>query len=198
MIVGALLQMLFSQKELFAFFNTHYTGWLDPVMYYVTCMGTGQVITALLLLLMILPPFRNWWFFITATLCNLVPFLLQQWLKSYFDCPRPLNYFHQAHWIHFSADWPELFHRSFPSGHSEGAFSFFCFLSLLLTDKNKKLGILFFILAIGVCYSRMYLAAHFFEDVYAGSLLGGAVTTVIFSIMNKYRDRIVWKRGKNR
>jgi membrane-associated phospholipid phosphatase len=39
-----------------------------------------------------------------------------------------------------------------------------------------------------VGYSRMYLAAHFFLDVYVGSILGTVFTTVIFAMMNKYRQ----------
>jgi membrane-associated phospholipid phosphatase len=91
--------------------------------------------------------------------------------------------------MHYRPEWPVLLERSFPSGHSEGAFSFLCFLSLLLPYRYNKLGILFFLLALTVCYSRIYLAAHFFEDVYAGSIIGTVATTLIFSFMVRYKKQ---------
>jgi len=78
-------------------------------------------------------------------------------------------------------------------GHSTGAFSFFCFLSLILTARYKAFGLLFFLLALSVCYSRMYLAAHFFDDVYAGSILGTTLTMLMFSIMNQYKSKFFKK-----
>ena len=59
--------------------------------------------------------------------------------------------------------------------------------------KYNKWGLLFFLLALSVCYSRLYLAAHFFDDVYAGSIVGAVTTTLIFSVMNKYKDRFFKK-----
>ena len=187
--------MLFSQKELFAAVNTHHTAVSDVLMYGATWMGTGQVVTASLLFLMVLRPFRNLRYFVFAALCNIVPFITQQLLKTYFDCPRPLNYFHHASWIHIQPWWPELYHRSFPSGHSEGSFSFFCFLSLLLPAKYHRFGALFFVLAITVCYSRLYLAAHFFEDAYAGSIIGVTLTTLVYSVVSRYQHVFTRKQA---
>ena len=91
--------------------------------------------------------------------------------------------------MHYLASWPSLVNNSFPSGHSEGAFSFFCLASLLLPEKYSRFGFLFFMLALGVGYSRIYLTAHFFEDVYAGSIIGGIVTTIIYSFMYQFKAR---------
>ena len=195
-IIGGLLQMIFTQEQLFAAINTHFNDPLNFILYYTTWMGTGQVITLCLLLLMFLKPFRNLWYFAAASVCNLIPFFTQQWLKSYFDCPRPLYYFHEARWIHILPDWPVLMHRSFPSGHSEGAFCFFCFLSLLLPEKYYKVGAVLFVLALAVCYSRLYLAAHFFEDVYAGSIMGAVMSMLLFAVMKKYKSRLMWPKNK--
>jgi membrane-associated phospholipid phosphatase len=192
-VAGGIALMVFSRQVLFATVNTHYTDIADTVMYYITCMGQVEVIIPVLLLVFFIPAYRNWWYIISALLCNLVPLLIQQMLKVYFSHPRPLFYFKHAKWIHFLHSWPELLQWSFPSGHSEGAFSFFCFLSLLLPAKYNKLGFLFFLLALSVCYSRLYLAAHFFDDVYAGSIVGTVVTTLVFAVMNKYKDHFYRK-----
>jgi membrane-associated phospholipid phosphatase len=55
---------------------------------------------------------------------------------------------------------------------------------------TKKFGALFFVLAMGVGYSRMYLAAHFFSDVYVGSVLGTGITTIGYLLMEQVKDRM--------
>jgi len=141
-----------------------------------------------LLGLLLLRRFRNWWYFFTALLCNIIPFFIQQALKTLCDSPRPFKYFHYGTWIHHLYKWPYLTDRSFPSGHSAGAFSLFCFLAFLLPARYRAAGFFFFLLALSVCYSRLYLAAHFFADVYAGSIIGTVITTLMFFVMNKYKD----------
>ena len=192
--LGGILLFFFGKEYLFFAINTHYSDIGNMIMYYTTWLGEAVVIVTVLLLLLALPYFRNWWYFITAVLCNVLPLLLQQGLKEYFKWPRPRAFFHDSPLMHYLPDWPSLVNNSFPSGHSQGAFSFFCFLSLMLPARYSKWGLVFFLLAISVCYSRIYLAAHFFEDVYAGSILGGVTTTIIYSIMYQYKDRFFNKK----
>jgi len=188
-MVGGLLLWNFTRLELFAGINTHYNATADVVMYYATWMGQPEVIIPSLLALMSIQSLRTRWYFVTATVCNIIPLLVQQVLKAMLQHPRPLRlYGDNRSWIHYLDTWPQLTGRnSFPSGHSEGAFSFFCFLSLLLPAKYRFFGLLFFMLALMVAYSRIYLAAHFFEDIYTGSLIGAFTTTLLFAVMN------VWK-----
>jgi membrane-associated phospholipid phosphatase len=193
-VAGGILLCAFSQRQLFAAINTHYTPILDTVMEYATMMGQVEVIIPTLMLLLLLPGCRNLWYFVTATLCNLAPLGIQQLLKSWFDTPRPLAVYHSAKWMHLVNDWPLLTTRSFPSGHSQGAFSFFCFLSLLLPARYRRFGLLFCLLGLLTCYSRIYLAAHFFADVYAGSIVGVVSTSLIFAIMYKYK-RYFFRKG---
>jgi membrane-associated phospholipid phosphatase len=188
-VAGSILLAQFSGKDLFFAVNTHYNDTLDNLMYHISWMGEGQIIIAVLIGLLIVPRFRNWWYFFTALFCNIIPFFIQQLLKMTFKSPRPLNYFHHAEWIHWNNKWPYLTENSFPSGHSAGAFSFFCFLALLMPKRYQPLGLLFFLLALSVCYSRIYLTAHFFADVYSGSILGTVITTTIFIIMTMYKSR---------
>ncbi|PQJ11542.1 hypothetical protein CJD36_007005 [Flavipsychrobacter stenotrophus] len=191
-IVGAVLLLTFSKRELFAAVNGSYTPFLDKIMFPVTHLGQPEVIIPTLLILIALPRFRNWWYILTAIACNITPLLTQQIMKQIFYHPRPLKFYQHADWIHFiKSDWPELTgNNSFPSGHSQGAFSFFCFLTLLLPARYRMAGSVFFLLALSVCYSRMYLAAHFFEDVYTGSIIGVITTTLIYSFMMRYRSRL--------
>lgn len=174
------------KETLFAAVNTHHTPFLDNIIQYVTYMGEAWVIVVVLLLLFAYSSNRNWWYIITATLSNVLPTVVTQSLKSAYGAPRPLKYFNEAAWVHTLPEWPRLMERSFPSGHSCGAFSLFCFLSLLLSPQKRGLGSIFFVLALAVGYSRLYLAAHFFEDVYVGSIIGTTVSVVVVTIMNRF------------
>lgn len=182
-----MLLCFFNRDILFATVNTNHTPAADMIFYYVSQMGEAYSIIICLLVLFGIQSFRNWWYFVAALVCNILPTITEQWLKHFFNSPRPLNYYNHAAWIHVADGWPQLMSDSFPSGHSTGSFAFFCFLSFLLKERYRKFGILFFILALAVCYSRIYLAAHFFTDVYAGSLIGGSMCIILFSILRKYQ-----------
>lgn len=187
--VGGILYVTYGSEFLFRSINTHYNPTLDSLMYAVTKMGEAYVIIPTLILLMLIPRFRKPQFFLIAAVANVVPMLVQQGLKSYFERPRPLSHFQNAPWIHRLPHWPDLYYHSFPSGHSEGAFSFFCFITLLLPPRYKWIGLFFFILALQVCYSRVYLSAHFFEDTYAGSIIGVLCTTLCVLLLQPFYAR---------
>jgi membrane-associated phospholipid phosphatase len=191
---GGIAIMSISKSTLFFSINTHYSDTFDVLMYYITWLGQAEVIIPAMLLLLVVPRFRNWWFFTTALSCNVIPFLIQHFIKSWLNYPRPLLLLGDSPGLHYLQEWPLLLHSSFPSGHSQGAASFFCFLSLLLPAKYRRYGFLFFILSLLVCYSRIYLAAHFFGDVYAGSILGIVLTTLIYSVMDKYKGLFFRKK----
>ena len=74
--------------------------------------------------------------------------------------------------------------KSFPSGHSTSAFSVFLLLTLIV--KDKRWGYAFALLAALTAYSRVYLAQHFVEDVYAGSVLGTGLTLAILAWLPPY------------
>jgi len=186
MIAGGISLLLFDKQLLFAIVNTHHSSIADRLMVWITKMGEGVFGTIILLLLVALKPFRNWWYFSAAFLCNAVPALIVQVVKEAFNEPRPLNYFRNAPWVHHLPEWERLMERSFPSGHTAAAFCLFSFLAFVLVPKYKWAGVLFFFLALLVGYSRIYLAAHFFLDVYAGSVFGVLFTILVVSIMRKY------------
>jgi len=60
---------------------------------------------------------------------------------------------------------------SFPSTHATLAFAF----AYLLSREEPRLKFWFYLLAVLICLSRIYLGAHYPSDVVAGSLLGFAV-----------------------
>jgi membrane-associated phospholipid phosphatase len=189
LVVGGLALVLSDRRTLFSMFNMHHSSWGDELMANVTLLGEGIFSAVILLVMLGVSQYRNWWYFSCAILTNGVSALLIQAVKFAIDSPRPLKYFNEAVWIHVSDDWPRLMNRSFPSGHTCAAFCLFTFLAILLPPKHRWWGIVFFLLALFVGYSRIYLAAHFFEDVYAGSILGGIFTMAVMYVMNKKADK---------
>jgi len=60
-------------------------------------------------------------------------------------------------------------HHSFPSGHATAAFALFFCLGFLAEKSSSK--VIFFLMALTVAFSRVYLSQHFFEDITAGSFI---------------------------
>lgn len=92
--------------------------------------------------------------------------ILDYILKNIFDRPRPNIGFYIEHGF------------SFPSGHSTISVAFFGFICYFLIRNTKKLSkkIIYIISSIlfivAICFSRIYLEAHYLSDVMAGFLLG--------------------------
>lgn len=192
----------FDRQTLFETVNTHYNPFLDAVVPRINLLGEGQVIPVILLLLwLLIPGLRNLWFATTAAVCCGLSGLLVQLIKVTVHEPRPQALFRDADWLHFNGHWRELYNYSFPSGHSAGAFSMFCLLSFLLPVRFRPWGLLLFVLSMAVGYSRLYLAAHFFLDVYVGSILGVGFCLLFFGFMHRAEPAFFqehWQRHKKR
>ena len=99
-------------------------------------------------------------------------------LKAVYGADRPLAYFAKK-----TPPQDELVHApferhkasSFPSGHTQTAFSVATFL--VLTFRRHKLAWFLWAALVGV--SRVYLGVHFPVDVAGGALTGGAATLLI-------------------
>jgi membrane-associated phospholipid phosphatase len=133
--------------------------------------------------------------FILST--QLVTSVLSYLTKTYWHRPRPMLYF-KEHFPQFQlhqVDGVEMFmHNSLPSGHTITAFAFF--LALTYFTKKKYLHFLYFLLAVLVGYSRVYLSQHFTLDVLIGSLMGFFVT--FFSRMYFDYRPVAWGEGSLR
>ena len=184
-IGGGVALALFDHRSLFAVVNTHHNLVFDYLMVYVTKLGEGFLGIIIMLVLLFKKSFRNRHYFFAALLCNAIPAILVQIIKAYYNEPRPMAVFNKANWIHFLPQWEVLMENSFPSGHTSAAFCLFAFLSMFLTKRFKKFGFLFFLLALFVAYSRLYLAAHFFLDVYVSSILGVSFTVFVIYFLQK-------------
>jgi len=103
-------------------------------------------------------------------------------LKTFFAHPRPKTFFYQEGLLD-QVILPEGYKiyqglTAFPSGHTMSAFALFGLVALSLSGKNL-LGFVFFVIALLIGFSRIYLFQHFFEDVFLGAVLGFLIAVFI-------------------
>ena len=173
---GALLIGFNSKAETHLEFNSLHAHFFDIFFSYLTFLGDG--ITATLVVILLLPvKFRYAFCVAISNSCSAV---VTQFLKHTFfsEVVRPKKFFEGMHDLYLVPGIDTHLLNSFPSGHSTCAFSLYFALAMLV--KNKILKFVFFFLALLIGYSRIYLSQHFFEDVYAGSLIGVGTTVLIF------------------
>ncbi|NSL86516.1 phosphatase PAP2 family protein [Chitinophaga sp. Mgbs1] len=184
------MRIIYSRQEVYFYINGLHTGvgdWLFPK---ITELGSTAACIVLTVILTIYNRRQGLMLGAAYILNSVVSFSL----KALVAFPRPRPYFLERA---LTEKLPDIYYvpgitvlddfRSFPSGHSVCAFTAATILSYYA--KNKYLSLLYFLLAVLVAYSRMYMSHHFLEDVTAGAMLGIVLSVVWLSLI-----RIVDKR----
>ncbi|RFS18976.1 PAP2 family protein [Chitinophaga silvatica] len=181
LILGGYFLATYSQRDLFLRINGEHSEWGDVIVTGLTYLGDGVMFGVVLFLLLIMQRFRL--FFMGLGILLLVTLIVQVG-KHYFNAPRPISYFgDEAAAIVHTVSWVNVHSScSFPSGHSAAAFGLFSFLAVVLP--NKRFGFILLGMALCAAYSRIYLAQHFFLDVYVGSLIGTLCTVIVYNLFN--------------
>ena len=78
---------------------------------------------------------------------------------------------------------------SFPSGHTQGAGSFYG--AMVIYIKKKVMCIIAIIMIILIGFSRLYLGVHYPKDVIVGGILGVLISYICYNIYNKYENKIM-------
>lgn len=78
---------------------------------------------------------------------------------------------------------------SFPSGHTQGAGSFYGAMAIYI--KKKVMYIIAIIMIILIGFSRLYLGVHYPKDVIVGGILGVLISYICYNIYNKYENKIM-------
>lgn len=182
LIIGGALLSLFTKDDLFLTVNGANHPVMDVLVTGITYLGDGITFGVMLLVLLIM---RRWKLFFMGAGALLMVTLIVQGIKHAVNEPRPIVYFGEESDVCHIVQWVRVHGGlSFPSGHTSTAFSMFCFLALVW--RNKKMGMLMFVLGIITAHSRLYLSQHFFADVYVGSIIGTVVSSFIFWVF-EYR-----------
>lgn len=186
---GALL--LIKRGDEVIFIDSHHTPFFDAFFFYVTKLAEAPAFIMVLLLIL----FGGFGNGIIVALAYGVVAGVVQFLKLvvFEDQIRPALYFSNAVPLHYVNGLDNALYHSFPSGHT--AIAFTLGLSLCFVTRNKVASFFFFILALLVGLSRIYLLQHFMRDVFAGSLIGVFITTWLFHYIrnsNRYQ-KIAWR-----
>ena len=109
------------------------------------------------------------------------------------DADRPTLVFEQQHIplkVVEMLEEEQHIHHSFPSGHATTAFALFFCLGFL--SQKKALQVIYFLLALTVAFSRVYLSQHFFEDITAGSFIAVFFSSLVcgFFYFSSYSKKL--------
>jgi membrane-associated phospholipid phosphatase len=181
LVSGIMLFLAFTKEELHLFLNQYHSKPLDVIFHYTTWLG--EFIPPLTFGILFL--FVRYRYTLMLLFGNLLSVLVTQTMKhTYFsDVVRPPEFFRGTDKLKFVEGVESLFYNSFPSGHTTCAFTtFFCLALITSTPLNK---LLFFLIALAVGYSRVYLSQHFFNDIYAGSLVGFTSMFIVYYFMQR-------------
>ncbi len=200
LIFGLIIQCQHSQADIFLFVNLHSYTFGDYFFPHWTSLGDGLFSVFIILFLLL---FRNYKDALDSAIVFIVSSFIAQYIKNYIFPlnPRPQPFFLKLHEnIHIIKGVEIHQYNSFPSGHSTSAFAVFCFLGLIW--EKKQWGWLLFTIALSVAYSRMYLAQHFFIDIYAGSIIGVVCALFFYWIFEnvkprKWHEKALLKKNKN-
>jgi len=176
-LVCTICIILTNKADSLLLINSLHNPLLDIIYKYTTYLGEGYYF---LVVIIILGLFR-FKFFFQGIILFLSSGTITQIIKNLLNEPRPIKYLSDISNLKFVEGVDVYSWGSFPSGHTTSAFTIFLYFSFLV--KNKYLKFLFFVIAVNVGISRIYLVQHFLIDVWAGSLIGVITTTYIYSIL---------------
>lgn len=181
--------------ELFLFFNGLHVDWLDPVMTFISSeMGWIPFYAILLYLVFRKSGWRGLLFVVIGVVILIT---CSDQLSSHVFKP----VFHRLRPCHDPLI-QDLVHL--PNGHCGGQYGFISshacntfalasFIALIMNKFYKKIGLLMFIWAALVSYSRIYMGVHFPGDVLCGAavgmILGFGTGHLLLIVMKKIQDK---------
>ena len=181
--------------ELFLFLNGLHVGWLDPLMTFISSeMGWIPFYAILLYLVFRKSGWRGLFFIVIGVviLITCSDQLSSHVFKPVFQRLRPCH----------DPLIQDLVHL--PNGHCGGQYGFISshacntfalasFITLIMKKFYKKIGLLMFIWAALVSYSRIYMGVHFPGDVLCGAavgmILGFGTGHLLLIVMKKIQDK---------
>jgi len=180
--VAALVLIYLPKGDEIVFIHTQHTDALNVFFRVMTSLTEWPI--AVIIILFSLA--QGWNKGVLLTIATLASALAVTVLKKgvFANYVRPALFFQDKLTLHFVPGVETYKYNSFPSGHTAAAFTLFFMMSLIIKDKRWSL--VFFVLAVLVGLSRIYLLQHFLMDVYFGAMLGVAVSALIWQTSTRF------------
>jgi membrane-associated phospholipid phosphatase len=167
----ALLIIIQTDKlSLHLYFNSFHSKIGDITMPHLTNVGDGLF---LLLVAFLVFLFRSRKLALILFIAFLISSGLVQFLKHFVfeNHMRPMYVFQHVKGFHQIKDFHYHMSQSFPSGHSTSSYVLFTFIAMNFA-KTWQTQILCFLGALFFAFTRVYLSQHYFEDMFAGAMIG--------------------------
>lgn len=172
LVAGAALMLVYERGTEIIYFNNLHTKNAGLFFLYITKLAEWPAFVLMALFLVFTSYGKGLVLLVNFLATSGVVQILKKFLFQ--GIPRPASEMASHITLNFVPGMPVYYMDSFPSGHTAAAFALFFTLSILI--KQKTWSVLFFVLAMLVAVSRVYLLQHYFRDVYAGSLVGMTVS----------------------
>lgn len=178
-LIGGFSLAIWGSSALFLKLHTNLGTAADSVFRFVTELGsaTFSVIVAVFLI------YLNRRTGLIASLGMILATVITHLIKFWINAPRPSVFFADSNPIKSIDGVQLLTEHSFPSGHTTAAFALATVLTFITPD--KRWSVFYFLMAVMVGYSRIYLGQHFPADVFAGSLIAVAACTLLWNATEK-------------
>ena len=161
--------------------NFIHTRGLDVFFQLITHLGDGWSILFISVILLFVNLRFSLMQITSYASSGIISIVLKNFLFS--ECKRPYYYLKSDPTFYTMSDFTYFIEHSFPSGHTTSIFALMTLFALTY-NKSKLLLLVFFIFALLVAYSRIYLSQHFLIDVLAGSLIGTGTAYFVYKKLN--------------
>ncbi len=192
-LFSALLSILLAvmgNHRLFLYVNSHYSVFADSFFLFITNLGNALVAIALIIILLWYSAREALALLIITILLAIIVTVLKNYVFPELD--RPAEYFRYSIKLRLVKGYSPPGLCTFPSGHAATIFSVGLYLSFLI--RNRYIKFILFLVALLVCYSRVYLSAHFPADILGGALIAVPITILCYIWSRRINNSwIDWK-----
>jgi len=184
---GLIASLAAGKGDFLIWLALHRNSFLDYYSYYITKASEpiGYILVGLLLLI------SSWKKMLFVPAVGLISTFVTYSLKMFFQHERPALFLKRMNWAGPTdvLDYHMLVgHSSFPSGHSMAAWALFTLTALV--SQKTWISVMCIFLAVSVSFSRIYLMAHFLQDVVFGAMLGCLIAYGMYALYRAWMKKV--------